>query len=62
MLPKPAISGAKFDGRFDKADFIDYVARDDEYQCPQRQQRLFATRDIATVHPERPTTDKSMGA
>jgi hypothetical protein len=31
MLPKPTTSGAKYHGRFDKADFI-YIARDDEYQ------------------------------
>jgi alpha-1,2-mannosyltransferase len=30
MLPKPTTSGAKYHGRFDKADFI-YIARDYEY-------------------------------
>jgi len=33
FVPKPTTSGAKADGRFDKADFI-YIARDDEYECP----------------------------
>jgi transposase len=32
-VPKPMTSIAKFEGRFDKGDFI-YIARDDEYQCP----------------------------
>ena len=32
-VPKPMTSGAKFNGRFEKGDFI-YIARDDEYQCP----------------------------
>ena len=31
-VPKPLTSGAKFEGRFDKRDFI-YIARDDEYKC-----------------------------
>lgn len=33
LVPKPMTSNARFEGRFDKTDFI-YVARDDEYQCP----------------------------
>ena len=33
FVPKPTTSGAKADGRFDKADFI-YIAKDDGYQCP----------------------------
>ena len=33
MVPKPLTSGAKFDGRFDKRDFI-YNARRDEFLCP----------------------------
>jgi len=33
MVPKPLTSNAKFDGRFDKRDFI-YDARRDEYRCP----------------------------
>lgn len=33
ILPKPATSNAKAEGRFDRSDFI-YIAKDDEYQCP----------------------------
>ena len=33
FVPKPMISGAKADGRFDKADFI-YDAGANEYRCP----------------------------
>jgi len=33
-------SGAKAEGRFDKADFI-YIARDDEYQCPAGQRAIY---------------------
>ena len=33
FVPKPLTSGAKFEGRFDKRDFI-YIAKDDEYRCP----------------------------
>jgi transposase len=33
LVPKPLTSGAKFEGRFDKRDFI-YNARRDEYRCP----------------------------
>src|SRR3546814_3702187 len=33
FVPKPMMSNAKANGRFDKADFI-YNAQDDEYQCP----------------------------
>jgi len=33
LVPKPLTSSAKFDGRFDKRDFI-YNARRDEYRCP----------------------------
>ena len=40
MLPKPATSNAKAEGRFDKADFV-YIARDDEYQCPASQRAIY---------------------
>ena len=33
FVPKPLTSSAKFEGRFDKRDFI-YIAKDDEYLCP----------------------------
>jgi len=33
MVPKPLTSGAKFEGRFDKRDFI-YDAKRDAYKCP----------------------------
>jgi transposase len=33
VVPKPLTSGAKFEGRFDKRDFI-YNARRDAYRCP----------------------------
>jgi len=35
FVPKCVTSGAKADGRFDKADFI-YDAAKNEYQCPAR--------------------------
>ncbi len=40
MLPKPATSNAKAEGRFDKADFI-YIARDDEYRCPAGRRAIY---------------------
>jgi len=40
FVPKPLTSGAKFDGRFDKRDFI-YIAKDDEYQCPAGQRAIY---------------------
>jgi len=40
MLPKPATSNAKAEGRFGKADFI-YIARDDEYRCPAGQRAIY---------------------
>ncbi len=39
LVPKPLTSGAKFEGRFDKRDFI-YIAKDDEYQCPAGQRAI----------------------
>ena len=39
FVPKPLTSGAKFEGRFDKRDFI-YIAKDDEYECPAGQRAI----------------------
>ena len=36
MVPKPLTSNSKFEGRFDKRDFI-YDSRRDEYRCPAGQ-------------------------
>lgn len=46
LVPKPMTSNARFEGRFDKTDFI-YIARDDQYQCPagQRAIRRFSRED-----------------
>jgi hypothetical protein len=33
-------SNAKFEGRFDKRDFI-YIAKDDEYKCPAGERAIF---------------------
>ena len=40
FVPKPMTSIAKFEGRFDKRDFI-YIAKDDEYQCPAGQRAIY---------------------
>jgi transposase len=40
FVPKPTTSGAKADGRFDRADFI-YIARDDEYLCQAGQRAIY---------------------
>ena len=40
FVPKPLTSGAKFEGRFDKRDFI-YIAKDDEYRCPAGQRAIY---------------------
>ena len=40
FVPKPMTSNAKFEGRFDKRDFI-YIAKDDEYQCPAGQRAIY---------------------
>ena len=40
FVPKPTTSGAKADGRFDRADFI-YIAKDDEYQCPAGERAVY---------------------
>jgi hypothetical protein len=39
LVPKPMTSNARFEGRFDKTDFI-YIARDDQYQCPAGQRAI----------------------
>ena len=39
LVPKPMTSNAKFEGRFDKSDFI-YIAPADEYQCPAGQRAI----------------------
>jgi transposase len=39
-VPKPMTSIAKFEGRFDKSDFI-YIAKGDEYQCPAGQRAIY---------------------
>jgi transposase len=40
FVPKPTTSGAKAEGRFDKADFI-YIAKDDEYECPAGERAIY---------------------
>jgi len=45
MVPKPLTSGAKFEGRFDKRDFV-YNARKDAYRCPAGK---WATLRMSTV-------------
>ena len=40
FVPKPMTSNAKFEGRFDKRDFI-CIAKDDEYQCPAGQRAIY---------------------
>lgn len=40
VLPKPATSNAKAEGRYDKADFI-YIKEDDEYLCPAGQRATY---------------------
>jgi transposase len=39
-VPKPMTSIAKFEGRFDRSDFI-YIAKDDEYRCPAGQRAIY---------------------
>jgi len=45
LVPKCATSGAKADGRFDKADFI-YHAAKNEYQCPAGQTLIWRSSRI----------------
>jgi len=40
LVPKSQTSGAKADGRFDRADFI-YIASDDQYLCPAGQRAIY---------------------
>ncbi|MFP4897467.1 transposase, partial [Paraburkholderia sp. EG304] len=40
LVPKSQTSGAKADGRFDRADFI-YIAKDDQYLCPAGQRAIY---------------------
>lgn len=40
ILPKPNTSNARFQGRFDRSDFI-YIQKDDEYQCPAGQRAIY---------------------
>lgn len=40
FVPKPLTSGAKFEGRFDKRDFI-YIAKYDEYRCPAGERAIY---------------------
>ena len=39
-VPRPMTSIAKYEGRFDKSEFI-YIARTDEYRCPAGQRAIF---------------------
>jgi transposase len=52
LVPKPLTSGAKFEGRFDKRDFI-YDAKRDAYRCPAGQwaiHRFTSVEDGQTLH------------
>lgn len=52
IVPKTTTSGAKADGRFDKADFI-YDAQQNEYRCPAGQHLIWRFTTIEsglTVH------------
>jgi len=52
MVPKPLTSGGKFEGRFDKRDFI-YDSQRDVYRCPAGQtaiHRFSAVEDGKTLH------------
>ena len=52
MVPKPLTSGGKFEGRFDKRDFI-YNSERDEYRCPAGQtaiRRFTTVEDGKTLH------------
>ncbi|MFC5431386.1 IS1182 family transposase [Paraburkholderia denitrificans] len=40
LVPKTQTSGAKAEGRFDRADFI-YIAKDDQYLCPAGQRAIY---------------------
>ena len=45
-LPKPQTSGAKFEGRFGKQDFV-YVAAEDVYRCPAGERLTFRYQSMA---------------
>ena len=49
-LPKPMTSGAKANGRFDRADFI-YDAQKDEYHCPADQALGTSNNAMFSVNP-----------
>ena len=52
MVPKPLTSGGKFEGRFDKRDFI-YDSTRDVYRCPAGQEAIYrftAVEDGKTLH------------
>ena len=40
LVPKPLTSNARFEGRFDKRDFV-YDAKRDEYRCPAGQRAIW---------------------
>ncbi len=40
LVPKPMTSGARFEGRFDKRDFV-YDAKRDEYRCPAGERAIW---------------------
>jgi len=40
LVPKPATSTARAEGRFSKADFV-YIAKDDTYRCPAGQRAIY---------------------
>jgi transposase len=45
LVPKPLTSNAKFEGRFDKRDFI-YDAKRDEYRCPAGERAIWRFTNI----------------
>lgn len=52
MVPKPLTSNSKFEGRFDKRDFV-YMADADEYRCPAGQTakyRFTSVEQGLTIH------------
>ena len=52
MVPKPLTSNSKFEGRFDKRDFI-YDGQRDEYRCPAGKAAIYrftAVEDGKTLH------------
>src|SRR3546814_18998023 len=46
FVPKPMMSNAKANGRFDKADFL-YNAQDGEYQCPDGERDIHRFSQVA---------------